>query len=167
MRTKLLAMLTFSLAVVVVIVVIPSQGSEPISPEEYQIFMELQKSFETVGKNHQKTPEEIHRIYQKVTLTADTIPKFGKGGVSSLREDVYIVNNQTKNELILAGKPWVSNHGNSPELVILAGRKVLGTITISTSTLKDDYIFVLFNGDQVKYFDWKELSGAVTYRSYK
>jgi hypothetical protein len=60
-------------------------------------------------------------------------------------------------KLILGGKQWISNLGNSPELVILAGRKVLGTFPMSALPVKDDSIFVLFNGDQAKYLDWKTL----------
>jgi hypothetical protein len=157
-------MIIISLLATFALVTSPLHGLEPITPEDYQLFMEIQKSIEAVGKKHNKTPEEIHRIYQRVALTADTIPKFGKGGVSSLREDVYIVNNNKKNELILGGNQWIGNTGNSPELVILTGHKVLGTFPISNLPSKDDFIFVVFNGEQAKYFDWKTLSGAVTYR---
>ncbi len=164
MRTMLLATLILILLTAMTLAVSPSQKSEQISPEEYRIFLEIEKSLAKVAKKYQKNPDEVHQLYRRITLSADTIPKFGKGGVSILRDNIYIVNSEEKNELVLGGERWVSSFGNSPELVILSGRKVLGTFPISTLPDKSDFIFILFNGKKAQYLDWKTFDGQTTYR---
>jgi hypothetical protein len=156
--------LALSLATALTTVASPAQAVEPISPEEHRIVLEIQKSITEIGKKYQKSPEQIHELYRRALLTSDTIPKFGKGGVSIIRDSIYIVNKGTRNEIILENDNWISSLGNPQELVILSGRKVLGTFPTSNLPAKDDFIFILFDKDQAKYFDWKTLSGAVTYR---
>lgn len=135
-----------------------------LTPEE-KLDVEFQRAIEAVGRRHHLTPEQSKQaLLQAIGNNKSCFFCHGKGGVSPIGRGVYVVNDPGPNTVIAAKKRWVSSRGDAKELVIVSGASRVTSVPIPADDLSDDLIFILFDRQRIRFYDWKRLSGETVYR---
>jgi hypothetical protein len=100
-----------------------------------------------------------HAVKQRDVFASNQF--FAKGSLGIIDPNLYIVVKSAKNELLLTGADkWQGQDASRPEVVIFFGGKIWSSEAMPDQFDLSKAVVISFEGDKVRFFDFRNLSGG-------
>jgi hypothetical protein len=115
---------------------------------------ELVATLNDFAKRNALSDDQIQRLVGDIVLNGQ---QFRKGGVGIINKDIFILLDEERNTVVLAGKKWHGKKSSDSEIVLTDGGQVLNAKDkIDIANL----IILLFSPTEVRYINFSNNSGG-------
>ena len=114
------------------------------------------EAFDKIAAERGVTAAEVRRVFAEMNCNGQA---FTKGGAGLIRDDVFVVVNSEKNEMVAGGDTAVGADCQTPELFVFAGGRFVGRMPLPSDSAAN-VIVALFSPEKVRYYDWEDFEGG-------
>jgi hypothetical protein len=119
-----------------------------------EIVAKLVTTLNTFAKKNALNDAQLESLLGEIVLNGQ---KMKKGGVGVIDKETFVVLDDQRNTVVVAGKKWQGKPSNEHEVVLTDGRRVLSsTDDVDVSNLK----ILVFSPKEVRYINLSNNSGG-------
>lgn len=121
--------------IVVAIILLACSSLRPkasAAEEDSKLRLKLVTTLNEFARKHKLSDQDLKTLVGNLMLNGQAYPKGGVGSISD--NESYILLDEKKNMLQLAGKRWEGRNSNENELVIVDGQRVIGSVGVTDTS---------------------------------